>query len=234
VDWFLRLLDAWGYLIVAGFTVFENLFVLGSFTPGETVVIAAAFVASGGGLTVWGVAGASLVGTLIGSNASYILGRRAGLSAVSAFAERVAATRIGRLLRIDPNGMDEVHEHFHTDGAKTVFISRFAVGAKNFVPAVAGAVRMPFFWFELYTLLGAITYTAAMCAIGWFLGQNFKYALRIATSMGWVGLALLAVFVTFVVAGRRRIKARREARAEEEGSDEDPALESAPDFDDAE
>jgi membrane protein DedA with SNARE-associated domain len=37
LDWFLAALDSWGYLIVLAFTVFENLFVVGSLTPGETV-----------------------------------------------------------------------------------------------------------------------------------------------------------------------------------------------------
>ena len=55
VDWFLSLLDSLGYLIVFAFTVFENIFVVGSMTPGETVVVAAAFVSSSGGLVLAGV-----------------------------------------------------------------------------------------------------------------------------------------------------------------------------------
>ena len=88
VDWFLAVLDTWGYVIVFGFTVFENLFVVGSFTPGETVVIAAAFVASRGDLIIWLVWIASVVGTVIGSNISYWLGRRAGLETVHDFTQR--------------------------------------------------------------------------------------------------------------------------------------------------
>ena len=41
-----------GYFIVFGITIFENLFVVGSATPGETVVMAAAFVAAQGGLSL--------------------------------------------------------------------------------------------------------------------------------------------------------------------------------------
>ena len=44
VDWFLSLLDDWGYLVTVAATIIENLFVIGSFTPGETVVMAASFV----------------------------------------------------------------------------------------------------------------------------------------------------------------------------------------------
>lgn len=214
VDWFLAALESWGYLIVFGFTIFENLFVVGSFTPGETVVIAGAFVASQDSLAISGVWFASVVGTVIGSNISYWMGRRAGLDSVKAFTERVAATRLGRIFRIDAEGLDEVHEHFHTEGAKTVLISRFAIGAKNFVPAVAGATEMPVFWYELYTLLGAILYTSIMCAIGWFLGENIDVALTVASGMGYAGLAIMAVFVGGVIVARNRIKARRAKRDE--------------------
>lgn len=212
VDQFLALLAAWGYLVVFVFTVFENLFVVGSFTPGETVVVAAAFVASLGSLDIRLVWLASVIGTVTGSNVSYWLGRRAGIESVHAFVERLAATRIGRLFRIDASALDDIEEHFATDGSKTVFFSRFAVGAKNFVPAMAGAVRMSVFWYEVHTVLGALTYTTLMCLIGWFLGSNMDRALQVAASIGWVGLALLLVMLSALVLARRRIKARRAAR----------------------
>jgi len=209
VDWFLAALDSWGYVIVFGFTVFENLFVVGSFTPGETVVIAAGFVASRGSLMIWLVWVASVIGTVVGSNVSYWLGRRAGLQAVHDFTQRLSQTRAGRLFRIDASDVDEVRNHFHTQGAKTLLISRFAVGAKNFVPAVAGATRMPMFWFELYTLIGAFIYTSLMCALGWFLGENLDLALRVASGIGYVGLLIFAIFVAGLIIARNRLRGRR-------------------------
>ena len=209
IDWFLALLDEWGYLIVLGFTIFENLFVIGSVTPGETVVIAASTVASNEGLMLRFVWIASTVGTIAGSNISYWLGRRAGMSGVEELVTSLAQTRIGKIVRIDPSGLCEVEEHFHTQGARTVFISRFAIGAKNFVPAVAGATRMPVFWFELYTLLGAVVYTSLMCIIGWFLGHNMSAALRVASGIGYVGLAILVGFLGLIWYGRQRYKLRK-------------------------
>lgn len=214
VDWFLNLLDAWGYLIVLGFTILENLFIIGSFTPGETFVIAAAFVSNSGSLSLPLVWVSSFIGTMIGSNATYLLGRRAGLPRVHRLVERLAATRIGRLLKIDPAVLNEVEEHFATDGSKAVFFSRFAVGAKNFVPAVAGAVRMPVFWFEFHTIFSAIVYGSLMCFIGWLLGENIELALRVAGSIGWVGLFVMLAVGTFLVVGRRRYKARKAALGE--------------------
>lgn len=215
VDWFLNLLDSWGYLIVFFFTIFENLLIVGSFTPGETFVIAAAFVANQGSLSLSTVWLASFVGTMIGSNVTFLLGRRAGLHTIHRVVERIADTRLGRLAKIDVAVIDELKEHFEMDGSKTVFFSRFAVGAKNLVPAVAGAVNMPVFWFEFHTVFSAIVYGTLMCAVGWFLGENMDVALRVAASAGWVGLLVMVVFVGFLVIGRRRYKARKAAREAE-------------------
>lgn len=206
LDWFLSALDAWGYLIVFGFTVLENLFIVGSLTPGETVVIAGAFVASRGGLAIAWVWVASLLGTITGANLSYVLGRRAGLPRIRAFTERFAATRIGRLLRIDAAGIDEVQTHFDEHGSKFVLISRFAVAAKNFVPALAGATGLNLFWFEFYVVVGGTIYTSLMCLIGWFLGSNLDRAVQVAGTIGWFGLAILALFVVVLYFMRNRLR----------------------------
>lgn len=223
IDWFLAALDAWGYLIVFGFTILENLFVVGSLTPGETIVIAAALVASRGGLVIAGVWIASFVGTVTGANISYQLGRRAGLEGVRAFVERLAATWVGKVFRIDASGLDEIQKHFDDHGSKTVLISRFAIGAKNFVPAMAGASCMKVFWFELYTVVGAILYTTAMCLIGWFLGTNIELALRVASGIGYAGLAILALFMVVLWAARNRIRTigrhKDESDADDVGSE---------------
>jgi len=195
VDWFLRFLDTWGYLIVFGFTVSENIFVLGSFTPGETVVMAAAFVASMGELNVVGVWFASVIGTIVGSNLSYALGRKGG---------REMLMRFGDRFHISDDRITAAEEYFFKHGSKTVFLARFAAGVKNFVPMIAGVSHMGLFWFELYTLLGAITYTTIGVLIGYFIGENFEQAAAILGNVGFVGLALFVAVIVVLLLGRRR------------------------------
>lgn len=89
VDWVLSLLNDWGYLIVFGFTIAENLFVVGSFVPGETIVMAAGFVTVKGGLDPWLVFVASVLGTTAGSNISYYFGRRGGRGAIERWGGKV-------------------------------------------------------------------------------------------------------------------------------------------------
>ena len=212
VDWFLRFLDTWGYLIVFGFTVSENIFVLGSFTPGETVVMAAAFVASMGELNVVGVWFASVIGTIVGSNLSYALGRKGGRDMLMRFGDR---------FHISDDRITAAEEYFFKHGSKTVFLARFAAGVKNFVPMIAGVSHMGLFWFELYTLLGAITYTTIGVLIGYFIGQNFDKAVAIAGQVGVVGTVLFVVLVVLLIVGRKRhIDARTERLLAEEHDDE--------------
>ena len=195
VDWFLGLLGQWGYLIVFGFTVSENIFILGSFTPGETIVVAAAFLGSRGDLSLAGVWLASVLGTLVGSNISYVIGRRGGRDALTRWSDR---------FRIPLMRIEAAEEYFYNHGSKTVFLARFAAGVKNFVPMIAGASHMGLFWFELFSLLGAIAQTTLMVAIGYFVGENFDLALKIASQVGIVGFLLFVGVIVLLLVGRRR------------------------------
>lgn len=202
VDWILGFMDTWGYLLVFGFTIVENIFVVGSFTPGETVVMAAAFLSTPehGHLMLAVVWIISVVGTVIGSNISYSLGRRGG---------RDALLRYGRRFRIDEEHVIAAEAYFYRHGSKTVFLSRFVAGFKNFVPVIAGVSKMPVAYFQGWTILGAITYTSLMCAIGYFVGENFDRALGIARDVGYFGLFAFLAFIGVLMFGRRRFTARK-------------------------
>lgn len=202
LDWFLAALDGWGHLIVIGFTIFENLFIIGSITPGETVVMAAGFVSVQGTLNPWFVGISSLVGTLIGSNLSYLFGRRGGREALHRWGTRF----------FDEDDIKAAEEYFEKHGSKTVLVSRFAAGVKNWVPALAGVTRMNLVVFEAWTLAGAILYTTLMVMLGRIFGENFDRALAIARNISWFGLFLFAVMVALLIWGRRRMVQRRIAR----------------------
>ena len=202
IDWVLGLLDVAGYPIVFGITVFENLFVIGGVTPGETIVVAAAFLSTPKyGSLQWPLVWlASVLGTVVGSNISYVLGRKGG---------RDALIRYGSRFHISEKRIADAEEYFLVHGSKTVLVGRFTAGFKNFTPMIAGVSRMKVAWFELYTVLGAMLYSAAMVLIGYFLGENFERALAFAAGLGYAGMALVIVLVIVLIVGRRRRKLRR-------------------------
>jgi len=202
VAWLIALLSEWGYLIVLLGTTLENIFVVGSVTPGELLVIASSAVASRGELVVAGVWMASVVGTVIGSNVGYWVGRRQGPDFLD---------RVSRAMRIKAVPIDDAEEYFLRHGAKTVLFARFATGFKNVVPLIAGVGRMSAWWFEAYTVLGAVVYTSLMVVIGWYLGANLDKAVRVASSIGWFGALLFAAFVALLYFGRRAVRDRDES-----------------------
>lgn len=199
LDWFLALLDSWGHLIVALFTISENLFVIGSFTPGETVVMAAGFVSEVGTLNPWLVGVSSLLGTMTGSNLSYWFGRRGGREALRKWGGKF----------FDEERIVAAEEYFERHGNKTVLVSRFAAGFKNFVPVIAGVSRMRLWIFELYTFIGALIYTTLMVMLGRIFADNFDRALAIGRNITWFGLFLLVAMLVAIFWGRRVLVRRQ-------------------------
>jgi len=220
IDWFLGLLDTAGYPIVFGFTLFENIFVIGGLTPGETIVVAAAFLSTPKyGSLQWPLVWlASVLGTVVGSNISYFLGRKGG---------RDALLRYGHRFHISEKRIADAEEYFMVHGSKTVLIGRFTAGFKNFTPMIAGVSRMRLPWFELYTVLGAMLYSAAMVLIGYFLGENFERALALAAGIGYVGVVVVVAMVIMLLLLRRRAKLRRALEEQlEELFEEDTGFEA--------
>lgn len=205
LDWFLALLQDSGWLVVLAATFFENLAFAGSVTPGDTAVLAAMAFASRDIPVMGAMVAAALAGTIVGSNLTFFLGRRVERSRLEAWGERASRTRVGRFFNLSERSITALEAYFDEHGTRTVFIARFAIGAKNLVPLIAGASRMPILWFELYTTLGAVTYAVAMAILGYVLGHNFDIALRAARLIGWTGLVLLGVllFVAYSVARQR-------------------------------
>ena len=201
LEWVLSALATWGYLIVFLGTMLENLFIVGSFTPGDLIVAAAAFTATtpqGKGVALWIVFACAVAGSLIGSNISYLVGRRGGPELIE---------RVGPRFGVKAETIDAAEQYFFKRGSETVLFARFIAVMKNVVPALAGASRMQLFWFELYSTVGAVTYAGILVVIGWFLGENFRRGLALFGAFSWT--LLLLVFVgggLLLLAKRRRDK----------------------------
>lgn len=187
--WALVALAAYGYRIVLLFTTLENVFIVGSFTPGDVITASAAVVATtqqGARLSPWLLIATATVGCMIGTNISYLIGRRGGRDLIE---------RLGPRFGINTSTIEATEEYFAKHGYPTVFLARFVAVLKNVAPAVAGALRMNVFWFEFYSLLSAIAYSSLLVAAGWFLGENFRIGLR------YFGVASWLLFVAVVGAG---------------------------------
>jgi len=218
LHWALGALATYGYAIVLVATVLENLFIVGTFTPGDVITAAAAFTATtpqGQGLSPWLLLLAATVGSFIGSNISYFIGRRGGRGLIA---------RVGPRFGIGLEAIEAGEEYFERHGSQTILIARFVAVLKNLTPALAGASRMNVFWFEVYSAIGSLAYGAILVAVGWFLGANFQVGLKYFGAFSWLLFAsVVGIGVALFVGKRRhdrRLLAENAAEFEEEHPEE--------------
>ena len=69
------LLGRWGYAVIFAGMLLEN---AGVPLPGETITLLGGYAAGSGQLNLWGVMAAAAAGAILGDNAGYWVGRRAG------------------------------------------------------------------------------------------------------------------------------------------------------------
>jgi len=212
LDVILGFMSAHGYLATFFGGLLENVFIVGGFMPGETVVMAVSFLASRtrdmSPIVIWFV---SVLGTMAGSNISYAIGHRGG---------RPMLLRIGRRFPKLESSLFKAEEYFELHGSKTVFISRFTAGFKNWMPTIAGATRMRLDVFELYTLLSAMVYSTGLVIIGYYFGEQMDVIVAWFKRAGlWatvILVAALAAYVGYRVWRSRSIEHQVEAHLVEE------------------
>ncbi|NTW28776.1 MAG: DedA family protein [Coriobacteriia bacterium] len=196
--WVIAGLATYGYIIVLLAAVAENLFVVGSFMPGDLIVAAAAFTAStsqGHALSPWLIWAIAILGALIGANISYQIGLRAGRE----FIERVGI-RVG----ISADMIEAAEVYFERNGPMTIVFARWVAVMKNMAPALAGASKMNIWLFELYSIAGATLYVSVLVGIGTFLGANFEAGLKLLGGFSWGVFAVVIVAVVVLWRARKR------------------------------
>lgn len=198
LSWALSALGSYGYLIVFFATLLENVFIVGSFTPGDVITAAAAFTATtpqGAALSPWLLFLTATVGTFVGTNISYFIGLRGG---------RDLLERIGPRFGIQLDAIEAGEAYFDKHGSQTIILARFIAVMKNLAPAIAGASHMKLVWFEVYTMVGAMLYSAILVGVGWFFGSNFRAGLKYLGAFSWLGFVVVVVIIIGAIVVKRR------------------------------
>lgn len=225
LDWALSALGTYGYLIVFLATMFENIFIVGSFTPGDVITAAAAFTATtpqGISLSPWLLFVSATMGTFVGTNVSYFIGWRGG---------RELLERIGPRFGIQLDAIEAGEQYFDRHGSQTIIMARFIAVMKNLAPAIAGASHMKVIWFEVYTMVGAMLYSGILVGVGWFFGARFEAGLKYLGAFSWIAFGAVVVLIISAVVAKRRHDRRMVLRetgrlpAVVEGQGSDPEAE---------
>jgi membrane protein DedA with SNARE-associated domain len=197
----------WGYAGVFALMAIEStVFPL----PSEVVIPPAAYLATQGHMSFWGVVAAATLGSWAGSALSYWVARTLG---------RPLLLRYGRYVFVPEKKWLLAEGWINRYSAAGIFFARLLPVVRHLVSLPAGAARMDFKVFTTMTLLGSFVWSTVLAWFGARVLGEEKRLLQDPDAMvrvlkhklGWFMAAaavLLLLYVLVDVIGRRL---RREA-----------------------
>ncbi len=171
------------YLAIFLVVSLESAACLGFFMPGETVVFLGGFLASQGVLDLKLLIPLVTVAAVLGDSIGYELGR---------LLQKSWLLRYGRWLGLREERWKRIDDFFHRHGGKTVFLARFSAFFRILVPFFAGAVRLSYFRFLLFNVLGGVVWAAGSVMIGYLAGESWRAIEH------WIGRGALIVAIVIV------------------------------------
>ena len=195
----LALLLRYGYLVVFGVVLLEN---LGLPVPGVAVLIVAGGLAGAGQLRLATVGLLAVVAALLGDLVWYGLGRWRGRPV------------LGFLCRVSLNPdtcIGTTERFFLRHGQRTLLVAKFLPGVNTIVPPLMGVLRARLGSFLAWDFGGAALYTVVAVGAGYLLGREFldaatAHLARLGTVLGWGMSALVGGYVAWRLALRLRVR----------------------------
>jgi membrane protein DedA with SNARE-associated domain len=168
----------YGYL-----AVFLGIFLedFGLPTPGETMLIAGAILASRGSLNILWLLPIAWAAAVAGDSVGFLIGATGGHKLLTRYGGRIGITE-ARLLKVEA--------FFARYGDIVVVFARFFVILRQFNGIVAGTLEMPWPRFFIYNAIGAALWVGCWGGATYWLGRRLFEYLR---SLGWGGHALLVL-----------------------------------------
>jgi membrane-associated protein len=186
----------------------ETSLFIGLIMPGDTVVLVAATGVSDVSDFFW-LIGAVLVGSVIGESIGFWIGR--------VFGKRIRASRLGQ--KIGEKNWERADVFVATRGGIAVAISRFLPVLHSLVPVVAGATKMTYQTFIIWTAAACLVWSSVYVGIGYIAKASYQEVVSNFKYGALVFIAIIAVFVLIVHFGKKKIsKAADKMIAEGEAS----------------
>jgi membrane-associated protein len=197
-----HLIDTFGLAGLLAIVFAECGLLIGFFLPGDSLLFTAGLVAAGGiaGLTfvpLWVLLIVVPLAAIAGNLVGYWIGYRAGPA--------VFNKPNSRLFKAEY--VEKAHDFFERHGARTILLARFVPVIRTFATVMAGASRMQFRLYAIYSVIGGIVWGMGVTALGYWLGHVDVIRKNIELFAVLIVLISVLPVVIELVRGRRRIKA---------------------------
>ncbi|WP_432263181.1 VTT domain-containing protein [Cupriavidus sp. TMH.W2] len=179
----------WAYVTVFLLALSEAVPVIGTLVPGSSLIVGISALVPSGGVRLWPLLVAAVVGAIIGDGLSYWLGHRH---------QRTILNR--RPLNRYPDLIAKSEAFLHHHGRKSVFIGRFTPAVRSFIPLFAGILGMPVWRFYVANISSALLWAPVHILPGIVLGASVKSA-----GAGAGRLAILLMVLVVLLWGLTRL-----------------------------
>ena len=133
--------------------------------PSELVVAPAAYHAAAGHLDIFLVILFATIGADCGATINYFAGYYLGRPLIYRFAN----SKWGKLCLLNQQKVEKSEQYFNDHGMVATITGRLIPGIRHLISIPAGLSKMNFWWFLLYTTLGAGVWNCILAAMGWYL-----------------------------------------------------------------
>jgi membrane protein DedA with SNARE-associated domain len=202
LDWYMANLN---YFTVGLLMAIESSFVP---FPSEAIIPFAAWKAAQGELNIFLVIFSGTIGALTGAVFNYYFALYLGRPLVYRFAN----SKIGRLLLLSQEKVENAERYFVKHGKASTFIGRLVPAVRQLISLPAGLARMNIKDFIFYTFLGAGIWNIILAVIGFYLyeirDQIYPYLTEILIVIG-------VLFAGYLIYQAWRKKKSREAEKPE-------------------
>jgi membrane protein DedA with SNARE-associated domain len=193
LDWYMSKLEGGGYKLIVLLMAMESSILP---LPSEAVIPPAAHLAyskPSSGLTIFGIIVAGTIGSWVGAAVMYWASRLAG---------RPLVMKYGKLVFISPAKVEGAERWAQHYGAVGIFISRLLPVVRHLIGIPAGIVRINFWLYSLFTVLGSGIWCTVLCWAGIKMGQDKAFMEgqfhRISLYLAGAMLALGTLYYFFV------------------------------------
>jgi membrane-associated protein len=188
------LLDTFGLagLLVVIFA--ECGLLIGFFLPGDSLLFTAGLLIASGTfhISLWLLVTLAPVAAIIGNLVGYWIGRKGGGALLARPDSRFFKRKY----------VEQTHAFFQERGPFAIVAARFVPIVRTFVTAVAGAARMNYRTYAIYSAIGGVLWGSGVSLAGYFLGKISFVADHV--EMILVAIVLISILPMIVEYLRRR------------------------------
>jgi membrane-associated protein len=201
-----HLINTFGLIGVLLIVFAECGLLIGFFLPGDSLLFTAGLLAAGGvaGISIaplWVLLVTVPLAAIAGNLVGYWIGYRAGPAVFSRPDSRLFKAK----------NVEKAHAFFERHGARTILLARFVPVVRTFATVMAGASRMNFRVYAIYTVIGGVIWGVGVTLLGYWLGGVDVIKNNIEV------FAVLIVLISFIPIFFEYLRARRRNRTDARG-----------------